>query len=276
VHDGATSILDGRDQMLDRMLAMVAQWDGVADGRRVFLRGYTLMYANMLDALDQGRFHDPAYIRWLLRRFAEHYFEALEAFDNGNGDVPAVWKCTFDMAIGSTTTVAEDLLLGLNAHINHDLPLTLRENLSAEWLLLSLAERASKHDDYLSVNAVIAETTAAFQKEVVERYSHALRTIDPLIAPVLRTVEWEMDRIITAWRESVWIHTIRLLDAPATDERLVIERDIEDGCLHRAHIIALELETREELLVCPVHKVQEIFAARDLKLGRTSAVTTPC
>jgi hypothetical protein len=46
--------------------------------------------------------------------------------------------------------------------------------------------------------------------------------------------------------------------------------------MHRAHIIALELETREELLVCPVHNVQEIFAARDLRLGRTSAVATPC
>ena len=61
----------------------------------------------------------------LLTNFAEMYREAAAAYVAGNMDaVPAAWKEAFDAASSKRNPVMLDLVLAMNAHINHDLSIS--------------------------------------------------------------------------------------------------------------------------------------------------------
>ncbi|HTP10506.1 MAG TPA: DUF5995 family protein, partial [Anaerolineae bacterium] len=107
--------------VLSRMTTLVDQWEAAHDRRAIFLGCYRLMTRNMLDAIEAGRFHDGAWVARLLERFADYYFAALERFEQDESSAPVVWKLAFDATRDEKVMTLQHLLLGVNAHINHDL-----------------------------------------------------------------------------------------------------------------------------------------------------------
>jgi Family of unknown function (DUF5995) len=82
------------------------------------------------DDLAQGGFVDADWTeRWDVV-FADMYLDALEAW-NATGDAPGPWAIAFGAA-NDTPRVPplRHLLLGMNAHINYDLPQSLIEVIS--------------------------------------------------------------------------------------------------------------------------------------------------
>ncbi|MEM6377998.1 MAG: DUF5995 family protein, partial [Bacteroidota bacterium] len=63
--------------VIQKMLEHVQEWERRADKRAVFLRCYSMMTDNMLAALEEKRFQDNPWVKRLLHRFADYYFEAL-------------------------------------------------------------------------------------------------------------------------------------------------------------------------------------------------------
>ena len=124
--------------VIDRMEALAQQWQQRSDQRCFFLRCYALMTGNTLRAIEQGQFHDPRWVSQLLHHFADYYFLALDAYECNATETPAVWRMAHDAALAPDTQVLQDLLLGINAHINYDLVLTLVDMLEPEWAELSL------------------------------------------------------------------------------------------------------------------------------------------
>ena len=86
-----------------------------------------MMTNNMLIAIDQDEFHDPEWVSILLHRFADYYFEALDKYEAGDIQTPVVWEVAHDAATERKIFVLQNLLLGVNAHINYDLVVTLVE-----------------------------------------------------------------------------------------------------------------------------------------------------
>ena len=113
------------DGLLVRMDAMLAPMIASNDERRHFLSVYARTTAAVRDELAHpslGGFVDPAWAeRWDLA-FAELYLEALERW-NEDGTAPGPWQVAFALA-GSEPRIPpiRHLLLGMNAHINFDLP----------------------------------------------------------------------------------------------------------------------------------------------------------
>jgi hypothetical protein len=68
----------------------------------------------------------------LLHRFADYYFDVPDAYEQDRSATPAVWLLARDAAGKSDTMVLQNLLLGINARINHDLVLTLVHALDPE------------------------------------------------------------------------------------------------------------------------------------------------
>jgi len=54
--------------------------------------------------------------------------------------------------------VLQNLLLGVNAHVNYDLTFAVVDLLAPEWAGLSEAERRARYEDFCQVNRIIAET----------------------------------------------------------------------------------------------------------------------
>ena len=94
-------------------------------------------------------FEDNAWVERYMVTFANLYREALASYEARDLErVPKAWRLCFDAAVAGTGLVLQDMLLGVNAHVNHDLPLALSA-ISIE------PDRAQRYRDHSSVNAVL-------------------------------------------------------------------------------------------------------------------------
>ncbi len=83
---------------------------------------FPAMYARITDQIQtaavDGRFEDPTRMEDFARAFAQWYVRAR----TGQTVVPGSWRAAFDVAGEGDLMIVQHLLLGINAHVNHDLP----------------------------------------------------------------------------------------------------------------------------------------------------------
>lgn len=84
------------DPVVERMQVITQEWERANDQRSIFLRCYLMMTCNMLSAIDRQEFEDPLWVNYLLHRFADYYFEALEAYESDPTAAPLVWQLAFN------------------------------------------------------------------------------------------------------------------------------------------------------------------------------------
>jgi hypothetical protein len=210
------------------MTVLVDQWEAAHDRRAIFLGCYRLMTRNMLDAIEEGRFQDAAWVSRLLHRFAAYYFAALDRFEQDEASTPPVWKLAFDATRDDDVTTFQHLLLGVNAHINFDLVLSLYDLLQPEWAELTPEQREQRYVDHTLVNRIIGETVDVVQDKVVEKFSPWTDWLDKLLGPV---DEWLTSRLIGHWREEVWNNAVRYLELTTPEEREGLRQHIEQRAL---------------------------------------------
>lgn len=223
----------------ERMAVLIQGWEADADRRAIFLNCYLLMTRNMLTAVDAGAFHDGRWVNALLHRFADYYFDALSVYDVDRERAPAVWKQTHDLAGRDEIQVVQHLLLGVNAHINYDLVLTLVEMLEPEWERLTPRQRAARYADHCRVNDIIGATIDAVQDDVIEPAAPQMDVVDKLLGPL---DEWLISRLVTRWRQEVWEHAAAMLARPA-QRREEMRATVEALTQRRARAILLEERT---------------------------------
>lgn len=222
--------------VIDRMQALIEQWEQVSDRRAEFLTCYRLMTSSMFGAIDAGEFHDPVWVTGLLHHFAEYYFVALDDYEHRSAGIPAVWQFAFDTAKQDDVMILQNLLLGINAHINYDLVLALVDMLEPEWEGLTPERRQLRYEDHHHVNAIIGRTVDSVQDQVVERALPIMEFVDDLLGPV---DEWIASRTIGHWREAVWNAAVQMLESSDAEERQMLRREVESEALRRAQTILI-------------------------------------
>ncbi len=112
---------------------------------------FPAMYAQVTDriraAAASGRFDDAARMERFAEAFAGYYTRARA----GTGAVPRCWRAAFDVAGDGHLMIVQHLLLGINAHVNNDLPQVVVQ-------LAGRADLAPLKPDFDAVNAILAET----------------------------------------------------------------------------------------------------------------------
>lgn len=223
------------ENVVDRMEILVRQWEKQGDRRAIFLSCYLLMTRNMLIAIEKDEFGDSNWVKQLLNRFADYYFIALEAYENEHPETPVVWKFTMEEAKKERSFVLQNLLLGVNAHINYDLVYTLEELLAVEWGSMSETERAIRYSDHCQVNDVIRRTIDSVQDTIIEKRVPQLDLIDKAFGPL---DEWSTSWLIGRWRDEVWENALKLLETKEKKERMMLQRVLEKDAMGRAKLIA--------------------------------------
>jgi len=223
-------------RVVARMQSLIAEWEKEANPQAVFLSCYQRMTSSVLAAIEMGEFHDPGWVEGVLHRFVDYYFVALEAYERDPAAAPPVWRLTHDRARAPRSLAIENLMLGVNAHINYDLVLTLVELLRPEWAGLSDEERAARYRDHCYINNILARTVDAVQDEVLEPAMPVMDLVDKLLGPV---DEFLISRLIAQWREKVWRNTVRLLETADADERESVLRQVEENALKLGRLICL-------------------------------------
>ncbi len=226
--------MDSQVPITQRMDELARRWEQQEDQRSSFLRCYALMTGNTLQAIDLGQFHDPPWVARLLHLFADYYFLALDAYQRGDERTPKVWRLAFDVAVQRQTQVLQDLLLGINAHINYDLVLTLVDVLEPEWAALTLEQRGQRYDDHCLVNTIIAATVDSVQDQVVTPSNRWWGMVDRALGPL---DEHMAARLIRRWREEVWQQAMLILATQDPDERADLRRMLAARSSARAELI---------------------------------------
>lgn len=141
------------------------------DRRAVFLTVYGAVTARVRRGADADRFRDPPWVAAYLTAFANRYRTALLAYERGRrGAVPGAWTLAFDAALAGDTLVAQDAVLGINAHVVHDLALALDD--------VGVDPRPARRADHDAVNAVLAELIDVEQDLLATRYAPGLADLD--------------------------------------------------------------------------------------------------
>jgi len=112
--------------VLERLDAVVADCRTRQDRHGLFVTMYRGVTRRVHRDLAEGRFRDPAQMELLDARFADRYFEAWDAWQAGSPPTRS-WAACFESARGGGATMLQDLLLGMNAHINLDLGVSTAE-----------------------------------------------------------------------------------------------------------------------------------------------------
>ena len=161
------------DALLQRMDTLRAPMEAEDDQRRHFLAVYTRTTRAVKEDLASGGFVDPEWAeRWDIV-FADLYLEALGAW-NETGTAPGPWAIAFDAARAEAlgqprVPPLRHLLLGMNAHINFDLPQALIAVISDDGFddpeLIARRARDHEHIDAILANRVPQEDRLLQQVE---------------------------------------------------------------------------------------------------------------
>ena len=183
------------------------------DRRAVFATLYGVVSSEMRDRVARGAFEDPGWVERYAVTFANLYVTALAAQDAGLvAQVPGAWRLCFERARASKGLVLQDMLLGINAHVNHDLPFALH-GISIE------PDRAARYRDHAAVNAVLASVTERATARLAALYAPGLTGMDECAGA--------LDELAAAFslevaRESAWESAVALANArDGREHRLV-------------------------------------------------------
>lgn len=224
--------------LTDRMQSLVRQWQSAADQKALFLQCYLMMTDGMFAALRQREFKDCGWVAQFVEHFAGYYFKALECYDCEPTTAPAVWQRAHGVCPDAEVSALQKLLLGINAHINYDLVLTLDDLLRPHWPSLSQKARIARYEDYRLVNEIIGRTIDAVQDQILEPSMPRLRFIDRILGPV---DEFMISQLITVWRENVWRNVVILLAAQDATRQQRIIRKVEAEALRTADLLVRRL-----------------------------------
>jgi hypothetical protein len=218
-----------------RMQSIISEWESQSDHRSIFLNCYMLMTGNMLIAIDRNEFSDPRWVDLLLHSFADYYFVALNAYDLNPRSAPPVWQLAHDASLDRGITPLQKLLLGVNAHINYDLVLTLVDLLQPEWSHIQEQHRKIRYADHCLVNEIIGRTIDTVQDTILEPAMPIMDIIDKVLGPL---DEFLISRLITNWRENVWNHATRLIESQDPAEQQQVIMQVEADALRIGNLIS--------------------------------------
>lgn len=96
----------------------------------VFNTAYMIVTKAIEAAAKANYFRKPVFIEKFTVCFASYYFQAMNDILSESPDLPVAWAKMRAAAQNNSTPVFIILLLGANAHINHDLPLAMAKFIS--------------------------------------------------------------------------------------------------------------------------------------------------
>lgn len=165
-------------------------------------------------ARQPGYYQDPGWTNHVVAVFAKYYLRAFDAWsaDNNSAAVPQAWKVAFNGARDGKMMGTGNFMLGLNAHINHDLALAMAA------AGLTRADGQSAKQDYDKIDQLLNSVTNPLVAELSARFDPSM---DDTSLPL------DLDAVVVGnimfgWREQAWRNAELIVSAPAPTRPAVI------------------------------------------------------
>jgi hypothetical protein len=219
-----------------------AAYDGLAcleehflatgDRRAIFASVYALTTLRMAQSIDGGDYTNTAWMQNYQTTFANYYRKALHDYEVGNASaVPEPWRIAFDAAASGETLIIQDALLGMNAHINFDLPFAI------EKVKIS-PNTTSRYLDHTRVNDVLAEVGDEIIAALGSLYGSNYATLDAALGPA---DELFLSVGMATARQNAWNNAVSLTNSSWWNRWIVVDW-IDAGATSSANLtLALTL-----------------------------------
>lgn len=188
---------------------------------------------------DPSFFTDNAFVNHQDAVFARYYFDQFDDWHAGRtAEVSPAWRIAFDAADRKAVTGMGNVFLGMNAHVNRDLPFVLAE------IGLVKPDGTSRKADHDKVNVFLARTNQYLLAE-------AAKVLDPTLddgdVPGTSVDNSVAVQALVSWREQAWRNAERLVAAATPEARARVAQEIEQ-------MAALEaLSIRSTFAYTPLH-----------------------
>jgi hypothetical protein len=191
------------DVLVERMVALLGDLEADGDPARFFLGTYLRTTQALRGTLDHGLFEDPAWVAEWDVDFAGFYLDALEAYRRDPASAPRPWRQAFGAA--PALPPEAHVLLGMNAHINFDLPQSLVHVIPDDEFAdpVALARRERDHE---RIDGVLAARVADEDAELA-RAGGRRSSLDRLLSPANRAAS---RLFLREARRKVWTNTVLL------------------------------------------------------------------
>ena len=207
------------DLML-RMAELLEPLEQAKDPRRFFLATYSRTTQAVADAIERRLFVDNDWVeRWDVA-FADLYLDAVEA-----EDPPGPWRQAF--TADPSLPALRQVLLGINAHINYDLPQALLAVITDDEFD-DPQLMARRRDDHERIDEILSSRVSAEDAALEGERSLS----DRLLAPVNRLAT---KRLLSESRRKVWRNSRALSSARRQGDERYAERlrELETLCTER-------------------------------------------
>lgn len=187
------------------------------DRRGVFVSAYVVTTGALRDWIERGRFQRPSSVSRYIVAFANKYLVALNHHVAGEVDkVPAAWRASFESAARRHTPLLQELLLGINAHVNHDLPYAA---LDAELEL----QCEDDFNDFTAMNDALHDAMPEVRRRVVAGFQPGMRIWNFVAGPWIDRV---MDGSFRKARADAWSAARALADARTEADTKRVNKEI--------------------------------------------------
>lgn len=157
-------------------------------------------------------YHNPAALQELDVYFAQLYFKPFERFVTGATDKLTPWQSYFSYCQSGHGNAFLEMLLGINAHINADLPVSLFK--------LQYSEQA----DFNKINHILELSTPPVMAYLTVHYRNLI-ALGGLVLPQLTNDEFR--KIVVVWRHQAWRNARKMTAKSFVQQRRQLHQQTE-------------------------------------------------
>lgn len=173
---------------------------------------YRSVTARVKEGIAEGRFEDGDRMERFDVIFANRYLEAVDQYRSGR-EPSRCWQRAFDATDWWSPLILQHLLLGMNAHINHDLGIAAAETCPGR-------ELPALKPDFDEINNILGEMI----DEVQRRMAGVSPWMGLLDVIGCRTDETVSGFCLRTSRDIAWTCAVNLADRPSSEWARVIDR----------------------------------------------------
>lgn len=230
--EGLDDCVAGRVQCVDRTIReMTRRFDALAADchhNAIFALTYLRVTEEYRRTVEGPFFDDTRFVNHEDRVFALYYFAAYDAWSAARtGDVPPAWRIAFDAARARAVSATGNLLLGINAHVQRDLPFVLVK------AGLVRPDGGSRKPDHDRVNVILNRVADDALAEIARRFDP---TVDDANLPTTLD-DAALFQTLAGWREKAWRNAELLAAAPTAEARELVAATIEADAATEARAI---------------------------------------
>jgi hypothetical protein len=216
------------DETIRRMRALRRRLG--CDHRAIFATTYLLLTEEIRKTVvDEPHYYrDNDWLIYLDTLFAKYYFDTTANYE-AHRRVPEAWGIGFQTAAKGDANAGQDMLLGINAHVQRDMAFVMADE------GLRMRDGSSRKPDHDAGNEILRRGYDRIVNTIAEQYDPLISTTNSEATPIDNMGGLEL---VKEWREGVWRNAERLLNAKSDAERASISQQIEDDAAYWARSMA--------------------------------------